>query len=124
MLPTLLTILTLAECLPNMLPTLLTILTLAECTPNMLPTLVTILTLAECTTDTSYHPYARGVPSRHCLPSLCLQSALPTYSRHHLSLRLCSALPTCSQHHLSLRSRSASQHAPDTTYPYASVLHP
>ncbi|MBW0587428.1 hypothetical protein O181_127143 [Austropuccinia psidii MF-1] len=77
--------------------------------------------------------------SQHHL-SLCLQSALPTCSRHHLSLRLrsalptcsqhdlalrlCSALPTCSQHHLSLRLRSASQHAPNTTYPYASVLHP
>ncbi|MBW0567517.1 hypothetical protein O181_107232 [Austropuccinia psidii MF-1] len=47
MLPTLLTILMLAECPPNMLPTLLTILTLEECTPNMLPT-PPILTLAEC----------------------------------------------------------------------------
>ncbi|MBW0497454.1 hypothetical protein O181_037169 [Austropuccinia psidii MF-1] len=46
-LPTLLTILTLMECPPDMLQTLLTILTLVECTPDMLPTLLTILTLAE-----------------------------------------------------------------------------
>ncbi|MBW0573697.1 hypothetical protein O181_113412 [Austropuccinia psidii MF-1] len=58
MLPTLLTILTLAACPPNMLPTPL-ILTLAECTPDMLLTPL-ILTLAEC---------------------------LPTCSRHDLSLR-------------------------------------
>ncbi|MBW0537780.1 hypothetical protein O181_077495 [Austropuccinia psidii MF-1] len=68
---------------------------------------------------------------QHCPPSpssplLTLSHPRPyhlyahvVHSRHHLSLRLCSALPTCSQHHLSLRSRSASQHAPDTTYPYA-----
>ncbi|MBW0584335.1 hypothetical protein O181_124050 [Austropuccinia psidii MF-1] len=48
-LPTLLTILTLVECLPNMPPTPLTILTLAGCPPDMLPTLLTLLTLAQCT---------------------------------------------------------------------------
>ncbi|MBW0585893.1 hypothetical protein O181_125608 [Austropuccinia psidii MF-1] len=125
--------------------------------------------------DTAYHPYARGVHSRHApdtnypyacvvpsrhgpdtaypyacvVPSrhppdtasrsilhqksyrrtLSTRHAYHPYacvvpSRHHLSLRLCGALPTCSRHHLSLRSRSASQHAPNTTYPYASVLHP
>ncbi|MBW0588476.1 hypothetical protein O181_128191, partial [Austropuccinia psidii MF-1] len=68
--------------------------------------------------DTAYHTYARGVHSRHAPDTTYLPS------RHHLSLRLCGALPTCSRHHLSLRLRSASQHAPDTTYPYASVLHP
>ncbi|MBW0517685.1 hypothetical protein O181_057400 [Austropuccinia psidii MF-1] len=50
-------------------------------------------------------PYAFTPPP---LPSLCSRGALPT----------------CSRHHLSLCSRSASQHAPDTTYPYASVLNP
>ncbi|MBW0566579.1 hypothetical protein O181_106294 [Austropuccinia psidii MF-1] len=119
-----------------------TIFMLMWCTPNMLPTSL-ILTLAQVPSqyapetnypyacvvpsrhppDTAYHPYARGVHSRHHL-SLRLCGALPTCSRHHLSLRLCGALPTCSRHHLSLCLRSASQHAPDTTYPYASILHP
>ncbi|MBW0511433.1 hypothetical protein O181_051148 [Austropuccinia psidii MF-1] len=58
--------------------------------------------LVECPPDTAYHPYACGVPSRHCLPFLRSQSALPTCSQHHSSLRLCNALPTCFQHHLSL----------------------
>ncbi|MBW0586516.1 hypothetical protein O181_126231 [Austropuccinia psidii MF-1] len=58
------------------------------------------------------------------LPSLCSRGALPTCSQHQVSLRSWDALPTCSQHHLSLRLCSASKHAPDTTYPYASVLHP
>ncbi|MBW0573696.1 hypothetical protein O181_113411 [Austropuccinia psidii MF-1] len=38
-------------------------------------------------------PYAFTPPP---LPSLCSCGALPTCSRHHLSLRLWSALPTCS----------------------------
>ncbi|MBW0584372.1 hypothetical protein O181_124087 [Austropuccinia psidii MF-1] len=53
--------------------------------------------------DTAYHPYACRLHSQHFLPSLGLLSALLT----------------CSRHHLSLCSRSASQHAPNTTYPYA-----
>ncbi|MBW0584137.1 hypothetical protein O181_123852 [Austropuccinia psidii MF-1] len=89
-----------------MLPPLLTILTLAECTPNMLLTPL-ILTLAKCPPDTTY-PYACVVPSQHCLPSLRSEHALPTCSRHHLSLRSRSALPTCSRHHLSLRFRTTS----------------
>ncbi|MBW0579345.1 hypothetical protein O181_119060 [Austropuccinia psidii MF-1] len=44
---------------------------------------LTILTLAECPPNTIY-PYACVVPSQHCLPSLRLRSALPTYSRHCL----------------------------------------
>ncbi|MBW0574594.1 hypothetical protein O181_114309 [Austropuccinia psidii MF-1] len=38
-------------------------------------------------------PYAFTPPP---LPSLCSHGALPTCSRHHLSLRSWSALPTCS----------------------------
>ncbi|MBW0535160.1 hypothetical protein O181_074875 [Austropuccinia psidii MF-1] len=73
----------------------------ACCPPDMPMTQLTILTLVECPPDMAYHLYARGVPSghapnttydpyacvvpsRHCLPSLRLQSALPTCSRHHL----------------------------------------
>ncbi|MBW0591590.1 hypothetical protein O181_131305 [Austropuccinia psidii MF-1] len=105
-----------------MLPTLLTIITLAECTPDMLPTSL-ILTLAQVPSrhapDTAY-PYACVVHSRHA-PDITYpyarSSALPICSRHCLrSLRSRSALPTCSQHHLSLRSLKC---PPDITYPYA-----
>ncbi|MBW0554865.1 hypothetical protein O181_094580 [Austropuccinia psidii MF-1] len=58
--------------------------------------------------------------SRHCLPSLCLQSALPTCFRHHLSLRLCSALLTLPT--ILTLAEVPSQHAPNTTYPYACVV--
>ncbi|MBW0544256.1 hypothetical protein O181_083971 [Austropuccinia psidii MF-1] len=67
----------------------------------------------ECTPNTTYPyayvvpsqhaPYAHGVPSRHCLPSLRSRSALLTCSQHCLpSLRSRGALPTSSRHHLSL----------------------
>ncbi|MBW0502779.1 hypothetical protein O181_042494 [Austropuccinia psidii MF-1] len=127
MLPTLLTILTLTEFPPDMLLTLLTILTLTECPPNMLPTLLhhpyacgvpsqhapsttypyAFVVPSQHAPNTTY-PYTDGVPSQHCLPSLRSHSALPTCSKHHLSLRLCSALLACLQHSLpSLRSQSS-----------------
>ncbi|MBW0584319.1 hypothetical protein O181_124034 [Austropuccinia psidii MF-1] len=125
-----------------MLPTLLTILTLAECPPDTayhpyacgVPSRHAPNTAAHpyaCgvpsrhAPDTSYHPYARGVHSRHapntdahpyarrvhsrhCCPSLRSRSALPTCSKHHLFLRLCSALLTCYQNCCpSLHLRSA-----------------
>ncbi|MBW0549291.1 hypothetical protein O181_089006 [Austropuccinia psidii MF-1] len=69
--------------------------------------------------NTAYHPYARGVHSRHCLPSLRLRSALPTCSRHCLpSLHLRGALPSL------LTILKLAEFPPDTSYPYASVLHP
>ncbi|MBW0591469.1 hypothetical protein O181_131184 [Austropuccinia psidii MF-1] len=64
------------------------------------------------------------------LPSLCLWSALPTCSRHHLSLHLCGALPTpltilalaeCPPNtaYHPYTCVVPSQHAPDTAYhPY------
>ncbi|MBW0590671.1 hypothetical protein O181_130386, partial [Austropuccinia psidii MF-1] len=59
----------------------LTIFMLTWCTPDMLPTPLILMLVALPTC------------SRHCL-SLRSRSALPTCSRHHLSLRLCSALLT------------------------------
>ncbi|MBW0513412.1 hypothetical protein O181_053127 [Austropuccinia psidii MF-1] len=88
--------------------------------------------------NTAYHPYARGVHSRHA-PNTAYhpyaRSALPTCSRHHLSLHLSSALPTpltiltlveCTPDtaYHPYACGVPSQHAPDTTDPYASILHP
>ncbi|MBW0542481.1 hypothetical protein O181_082196 [Austropuccinia psidii MF-1] len=51
------------------------------------------------------------------LPSLCLWSALPTCSQHHLSLHLCSALPTL------LTILTLAECPPNTAYhPYACVV--
>ncbi|MBW0580408.1 hypothetical protein O181_120123 [Austropuccinia psidii MF-1] len=64
-----------------------------------------------CPPDTAYHPYARGVPSRHCLPSLrseCPPDMLLTLLI--LTLPYARGVP--------------SQHAPNTTYPYACVVPP
>ncbi|MBW0548635.1 hypothetical protein O181_088350 [Austropuccinia psidii MF-1] len=56
-----------------------------HCLPSLhlrsaLPTLL-ILTLAECPPDTAYHPYARGVPSRHA-PDTTYPYACVVPSRH------------------------------------------
>ncbi|MBW0527549.1 hypothetical protein O181_067264 [Austropuccinia psidii MF-1] len=93
-LPTLLTILTLAKCPPTSSQHCLPFLRCGVHSRHCLPSLHSLSALPTC--------------SRHCLPSLRLCSALPTCSRHHLSLGLCSALPTCSRHHLSLRFRITS----------------
>ncbi|MBW0550965.1 hypothetical protein O181_090680 [Austropuccinia psidii MF-1] len=112
--------LTRLHCPPDETPTLppISILTTPYAfTPPPLPSL-RLCSALQHASDTGYHPYACGVPSRHCLPSLHSWSALLTFSRHCLpslhswsalltfsrhclpSLRLRSALPTCSQHHL------------------------
>ncbi|MBW0557537.1 hypothetical protein O181_097252 [Austropuccinia psidii MF-1] len=74
----------------------LTIFMLTWCTPDMLPTSL-ILTLAQVPSryapDTAYHPYARGVHSRHA-PNTNYPYACVVPSRH----------------------------APDTAYPYACVV--
>ncbi|MBW0563812.1 hypothetical protein O181_103527 [Austropuccinia psidii MF-1] len=54
--PTLLNILTLVECPPNMPPMLLNILTLVECPPKMPPTLLTILMLGVPSQNASNAP--------------------------------------------------------------------
>ncbi|MBW0577729.1 hypothetical protein O181_117444 [Austropuccinia psidii MF-1] len=60
-----------------MLPTLITILTLAECTPDTAAHPYARQVPSRHAPDTTY-PYACVVPSQHCLPSLRLRSALPT----------------------------------------------
>ncbi|MBW0593565.1 hypothetical protein O181_133280 [Austropuccinia psidii MF-1] len=114
-----------------MLPTLLTILTLMKCPPDMLPTLLTILTLMKCPPDTAYDPYAHGVPSRHTPDTAYDPYARGVPSRHAPDTaydpyaRLVSTLPTCLRH--CLRSlRSPSKYPPDMpptpltilTFPY------
>ncbi|MBW0505487.1 hypothetical protein O181_045202 [Austropuccinia psidii MF-1] len=102
-----------------MLPTLLTILTLAECTPNTayhpyargvasqhflpslwlqgaLPTLLTILMLAECTFDMLLT----------LLTTLMLAGCPPNMLATLLTILMLAECP------------------PDTAYPYASILHP
>ncbi|MBW0526104.1 hypothetical protein O181_065819 [Austropuccinia psidii MF-1] len=69
--------------------------------------------------NTAYHPYACRVPSRHCLASLRLQSALPTL----LTILTLAERPPNTAYH-PYAHRVPSRHAPNTTYPYASVIHP
>ncbi|MBW0560890.1 hypothetical protein O181_100605 [Austropuccinia psidii MF-1] len=69
-----------------MLLTLLTILTLVECPPDIAYHPYTCRVHSQHAPNTTY-PYACIVPSQHCLPSLRLRGALLTCSRHHLSLR-------------------------------------
>ncbi|MBW0561014.1 hypothetical protein O181_100729 [Austropuccinia psidii MF-1] len=95
-----------------MLPTLLTILMLAECPPNT-TYLYTCVVPSGHAPNTADHPYAHGVPSQHA-PYACVvpsQHCLP-------SLRSRSALPTL------LTILTLAECPPDTSYhPYARGVH-